>query len=257
MKYLLATLAFAIGVTSAHADELSDATSALDKKNYPVAVAAFTRLADAGNAEAAFRLGELYWYGEGVPLDRARGDALFARAAAAGNQGAMAALKLSAQRQAHLTDIAWWTTDYKGADLTAGQYNCVAPVFPVYSETKRGVTAVGDSYTAYVDCYNRFVDNISAAMPAGKRIPEDVAILMSEEELTQARAHLSEVYAAVAARGKTVADRTLAQNATWSKATADYLTTQNLRRDTYLVEMERQRVSNAGALVDGRPASRK
>ena len=257
MKHLMAGLVFAICAGSVYADQLSDAASALEKKNYPVAVAAYTKLADAGNAEAALRLGEMYWYGEGVPLDRAKGDALFARAAAAGNRDAAASLKLSAQRQAHMADIAYWTSGYNGADLSAGKFNCVAPTYPPYSETKRAVTEVGDAYNAYIACYNGFVDNLSAAMPAGKRIPEEVALLMSEEELTQARAHLTKVYMDAAARGKAVADATLARNALWTKDTSEYLANQNRRRDMYLIEMERQRVSNAGALAGDRPASRR
>lgn len=252
MKFLLAALALAVGASSAHADDLSDAANALDKKNYPVAVAAYTRLADAGNAEAAFRLGELYWYGEGVPLDRAKGDALFARAAASGNQGAAAALKLSAERQAHLKDIAWWTSGYFGAELFAGKFKCVAPTYPVYSESKRDINAVSDSYANYINCYNGFVDNLSAAMLAGKQIPEAVAILMSEEELATARAHLGRVYADIAARGKAAADQALAQNAAWTKSTEAFLTAQKLRSDTYMIEMERQRVSNANAINMGR-----
>ncbi|MDB5961058.1 MAG: hypothetical protein JWP59_2352 [Massilia sp.] len=252
MKHWIAALVLVAGAGSVCADELSDAASALDKKNYAVAVASYTKLANAGNPEAMLRLGEMYWYGEGVPLDRAKGDALFAKAAAAGNQGAAASLKLSAQRQARMADIAYWTSGYDGADLTAGKYACVAPVFPPYSETKRAVAAVSDSYAAYIACYNAFIDNIGAAMPAGKRIPEEVALLMSEDELAQARAHLDKVYTAAAARGRAAADQTLAQNAAWAKGTEEYLKTQQLRRDQLQAEMDRQRASNANTSVGGR-----
>ena len=257
MKHLIAALALLAGVGTVCADELSDAASALDKKHYAAAVASYTKLANAGNAEAAFRLGEMYWYGEGVPLDRAKGDALFAKAAAAGNQSAAVSLKLSGQRQARMDDINYWTGGYDGADLTAGKFNCVAPVYPPYSETKRGITAIGDAYAAYVACYNGFVDHLGAAMPAGKRIPEEVALLMSEEELAQARTHLTKVYTAAAERAKTGADTASARHAAWSKDTEQYLATQNQRRDQYLKEMDLQRKSNAGALVDGRAGSRK
>ncbi len=106
MKRFIAGVVLAALAAGVSADELSDAASALQKKNYTVAVAAYTKLADAGNAEAALQLGELYWYGEGVPLDRAKGDVLFARAAAAGNKNAIDSMTLSARRQARLADIA-------------------------------------------------------------------------------------------------------------------------------------------------------
>lgn len=252
MKHWIAAMLLVAGAGTVCADELSNAASALDKRNYAVAVASYTRLADAGNAEAMLRLGEMYWYGEGVPLDRARGDALFAKAAAAGNQAAAANLKLSSQRQARMADIAWWTGGYDGADLSAGKFACVAPVYPPYSETKRAVTAVSESYAAFIACYNGFVENIGAAMPAGKRIPEEVALLMSEDELGQARAHLAKVYSAAAARGKAVADRTVASDAAWTRDTEEYLKTQQLRRDQLKAEMNVQRAANASSTLGGR-----
>ena len=252
MRHLIAAIALLASAGAVCADELADAASALNAKNYAVAVASYTKLANAGNAEAALRLGEMYWYGEGVPVDRAKGDALFAKAAAAGSEAAAANLKLSSQRQARLADISYWTSGYNGAELTAGKFNCVAPVFPQYSESKRAINIVSASYASYIACYNAFVDNLGAAMPAGSRSPEDVALLMREEELNQARAHLGKVYGAAAARGKAAADQTTAQNAAWTKATEDFLVAQKLRADTYIVEMERQRKANAGSTTGGR-----
>ncbi|MET0855334.1 MAG: hypothetical protein ABWY27_01175, partial [Telluria sp.] len=62
---------------------------------------------------------------------------------------------------------------------------------------------------------------------------------------------LGKVYAAVAARGKLTADQTLAAREKWMTETTSYLTTQNLRREQHLAEMERQRRSNANALIEG------
>ncbi|MDB5961060.1 MAG: hypothetical protein JWP59_2354, partial [Massilia sp.] len=64
--------------------------------------------AEKGDPAALLRLGEMYWYGDRAPLDRVRGDLMFARAAAAGSPQAPAALKMSAQRQRQLADIEWW-----------------------------------------------------------------------------------------------------------------------------------------------------
>lgn len=253
MKLLVASLALVFAVTSVHADGLKDASAALQNKNYSVAVALFTKLADAGDAEAALQLGELYWYGEGVPVDRAKGDALFARAAAAGNRNAASSLKLSAQRQARLADIAFWTSGYSGADLNAGKFDCVAPAFPPYSETKREVKTINEAYSAYTACHNGFVDHLAAAMPAGKRIPEDVMLLMSEQELGQARAHLEKVYANIAKSRKTAADRTVEEHTAWLTKTEQYLVNENKRRDQFITESTRRLQPNSTA--NGFPGS--
>ena len=89
-RIALFCLACAVG-GHASADELVDANAALQQKNYPVALKLFGKLASDNNHEAQLRLGEMYWYGEGAPLDRAKGDALFAQAAAGGDPGAVAA----------------------------------------------------------------------------------------------------------------------------------------------------------------------
>lgn len=249
MKRCIAVLMLVLGAGAAWADDLADANNALSSKNYPQALSLYTRLASAGNPEAALRLGEMYWYGEGVALDRAKGDALFAQAAAAGNRAAVAATTLTGQRQQHQADIAHWTTGYDGADLVAGKFNCVAPVFPPRTETKRAVNAIAATSDAYTACYNGFIENLEQALPLGKRIPEEVAILMSEQELSQAREHLGKVYAAVAARGKLAAQQVVAQREKWMAETTAYLTSQKLREEQYMTEMNRQRSSNA-AVID-------
>lgn len=235
MKHrVIACMLLVLGTGAACADELANAARALTTKHYPEALATYTRLAQAGNPEAALRLGEMYWYGEGAPLDRARGDALFAKAAAGGSKAAVAATSLTRQREQQLPAIAYWATGYDGADLTAGAFHCVAPDQPQHSETKRSIAAVSASNDAYNACYNGFIDNLISAMPPGKRIPDDIVILMSEQELSQARAHLGKVYAAVAAREKRVADQVVAKRAAWVDATLSYFTTEKLRSNRYV-----------------------
>ncbi len=126
VRIALFCLACVVG-GSAHADELADANLALQQKNYPVAVKLFGKLAAGNNSEAQLRLGEMYWYGEGVAIDRSKADTLFAQAAARGNQDAIAATKLSGQRAARGADIALWTGGYTGAELRSGKLACKTP----------------------------------------------------------------------------------------------------------------------------------
>jgi TPR repeat protein len=241
MKRFIATLFLILGASTAWADELADAAKAVSAKDYPQALAIYTKLAHAGNPVATLRLGEMYWYAEGVPLDRAKGDALFAQAAAAGNEAAVAATGLSRQRQQRLADIAYWTSTYDGADLFPGKFGCAEPAFPKFSDNKRTILAVAAAAETYTACYNRFIDNVADAVPPGKRIPKEVALVMSEQEFNQAREHLTKVYKQVVARERIVADRMMAQRHAWMTETVINVKTQVTRRDFLLAEIQRER----------------
>lgn len=243
VRTLLFCVAMAVAGASAAADDLGNANVALQQKNYPTALQLFGQLAAGGNPEAQLRLGEMYWYGEGVALDRAKGDALFAQAAAKGNQEALAATSLSARRAARSADIAWWTSDYQGLDLTSGQWRCTPPVIAQQSSSNADIKATSDAIKAWSDCYNGFVDHVSQALPPGKAIPGDLLELMSELELAQSRAHLDQVYARVLADAKARADATLARRDAWEKATQAYAKTANAQvaADSKLIQDKLER----------------
>jgi TPR repeat protein len=230
MRKLLFFLAIAF-CTSVFADELADANKLIDARSYAQGIALLTKLSDGGNSNAQLRLGQVYWYGEGVPVDRARGDALFAKAAAGGNADARIAMGMTAARSQHMQDIAYWTTNYDGADLTSGQYACKAPEFPAKSTTRGEVLATSKAMNDWRACYNGFVRNLDDAMPAGKRIPVDIADLMTDQEMNQARAHLDQVYSRVAANSKAGADRTLAAYGSWHNETMAYMRQKNIEAE--------------------------
>lgn len=243
MRSLLFVLALSL---SAHvaADELSDANRALAARSYPEALQQFTKLAKAGNAEAQLRLGEMYWYGEGVALDRARGDALFAQAAAGGNQEAVAAQALSARRARQAADIAYWTGGYDGADMTAGKYQCAAPAIPAVSRTNADIKATNAAIGAWQACHNGFADNLNSALPPGKRIPPDIAVVMSEQETQQAKAHLDKVYGGIMDRVQAGATAIMAQRAKWEAATLASAEEQN-RATEVLVRQAKVELENS------------
>jgi TPR repeat protein len=247
MRRSLLCLLFALSV-NAMADELADANKLIDAKSYPQAISMLARLSEAGNTNAQVRLGQVYWYGEGVPVDRTKADALFARAAAGGNADAKVAMGLSAARQQHMDDITYWTAKYDGADLTSGQYDCQPPVLPHISATRDEVKATSAAVNQWKACYNGFVKNLGDAMPAGKRIPVEIADLMTDQEMNQARTHLDQVYGRVAASSRASADKTLADYDRWQKDTTDYLRQQNLEaqrlmRDNEIANQNMSRVA--------------
>ena len=240
VRIALLCLACVVG-GSAAADELADANQALQQKNYPVALKLFGKLAAASNSEAQLRLGEMHWYGEGAPLDRAKADALFAQAAASGNLAAVAATKLSGQRAAHAADIALWTGGYTGAELRAGNFDCKAPVIPATRSTgNEEIKRVGADISAWATCYNAFVANMTSLMPPGKAIPPHILEVMSEQELAQSKEHLDNVYKRVIAAVKTDAEPLIARRTKWETDTADYVKMENelIRQRTLAAERE-------------------
>lgn len=252
MRAFLFALSLAVS-GAAVADDLADARTALAAKSYPQAMQLFSKLADAGNAEARFRLAEMLWYGQGVAPDRARADALFAQAAAAGIAEARTALTLSSRRAQRSDEIARWTGSYDGADLTAGQYRCERPAIPAMSKTNADIVATNAAFNAWTVCYNGMIANLADAMPAGKRVPAETVDVMSEAELDLARVHLDRVYGNVAERAQAEAGEVVAQHGAWERATVAFVADANkqasVRRD-----MEKQQLELRMHQIAGRPA---
>lgn len=208
----------------AHADALSEANRLLAEKSWPEARHAFEQLAKAGNAEAKLRLGEMFWYGDGGPPDRVRGDALFAEAAAAGNAQASQNLTLSNRRAARLAEITYWVEQYSGEDLVAAEHACEVPALPDVSRNKAQVRSAAGKYADWTDCMKSFAESLSGSRAAGNRIPGDLAELMSSDEARKAGERLNGAYARVYQMAQEDMQMGAARYLAWEKATRDYLT---------------------------------
>ncbi|GAB3460672.1 hypothetical protein GCM10027321_20350 [Massilia terrae] len=206
---------------SAAADVLSEANQLLAKGSYGEAFPVFQMLANTGNPEAKLRLGQMYWYGKGLPADRAKADKLFAEAAAAGNAEAKDALSLSSRREAHAAEIGKWAA-YDGADLTSGKYACAEPAIGELSKTNAEIKATTEGYKAWSACYNGFVADLQGPLAPAKRIPADLFALMSEAEQDDAMAHIAKSTGAAASKAGASAKTVIARYDSWEKATAAY-----------------------------------
>jgi TPR repeat protein len=226
MKRLL-LLAGLLACSIAHADPLSDANALFAKKAYPEALAAYAKLANAGNVEAQQHLGEMYLYGEAGTADEAKAEQWFRKAAAKGNAVALASLDLIRQRGARRDDIAYWTTNYDGAELKAGKFHCVTPRIPSISKQKEEIERVSNAISKWQACHNGFVDNLNAASPLVKQIPEDIAKLMNAAETERARVHVTQVQDNLAEEAKIDAKLLLADIAVWRGATEAYVSEHN------------------------------
>lgn len=227
MKRLLHCLILLCAVAGmARADELAEAAKAVDAKSYDIALRMYSRLAQNGNAEAQFRLGQMVWYGEGATADPARARGLFQQAAAAGNANAVAALKVMDQRAAGAADIAYWTDSYDGADLKAVSA-CKSPMIPAVSKTNEEIVAVFKAMSEWRNCYNGFVAKINAALPVGTAIPANVQAMMNEQEYIKAQTRLNNVYADLTNQQAPKAQATLDGFDAWLSSTEKYAVEHN------------------------------
>ena len=242
---------------SALADDLATADKLLNAREYAQALPIYAKLAAAGNPAAQFHLGEMYWYGEGVPADMAKGDEWFRKAAAAGSAEAREALALSAQRKARQPDIDYYVQRYDGADVALAKFNCGQPAIPARSENNKDIKEISGAIDKWQACYKGFIKNLQDQLPAGKAIPADLANLMTDAEIQQATARMNQAYAEVNAEAKKQSDQIMAASDSWHKQTAEYVHTENARTQQVLLERERELRATADAEHNSGPVPTK
>jgi len=228
MKRLLCVALVTVS-SFANADDVGDADRLLAARDYGKALPIYQRLAEAGNAQAQLRLGEMYWFGDGTPSDLNKAAQWFQKSAAAGNADAAASLASLKRRETHGSDITYWTTAYQGEDLVSGKFACKAPAVPAVSRTTADIKAVNTSIKDWRDCYNGFVENVNAALPPGKMIPAEVLDMMTPAEAQQAQRHLDQVYNKVIADARRDAQALTAREEAWLKETERYVSAENQR----------------------------
>jgi len=211
----------------AFAGELEDANALFEKKDYAGAIKIYTRLANAGNPDAQQALGQMYWYGEAGQVDEARAAELFRKSAAKGNKIAVASLEMMDQRVKRRADIDYWIKGYDGADLKSGEYRCPVPRIPTMSKINEEIDRIGAAVKNWQDCYNRFVTNLNASMPLTKRVPADIAKLMTKDETEKSTAYLTQLEANMTEEAKVSSKLVLADFAAWRTATEAYVTEHN------------------------------
>lgn len=224
-KYLFVLSLLVSGAV--YADPIADANALFAKKSYPQAMQAYTKLANAGNAEAQLHLGEMHLYGEAGAVDLEKAEVWFKKSAAKGNKTAIAALEMMKRRETRRADIEYWTSKYDGAELKSGKYRCTAPRIPAMSKQNDEIDAIGAKMAAWQECYNGFVQNLNASSPLTKLIPKDIADLLTKDENEQAAKHLAQVQANLAEEARVSSKLVLADFAVWRDATDKYVTEHN------------------------------
>lgn len=224
-KYLFCLTLLLCG--AAQADDLSSANALFAKKEYAQALQLYTKAANAGNAEAQLHMGEMYLYGEAGSIDLAKAESWFKKSAAKGNKTAIGALEMMKQRELRKDDIAYWMSKYDGADLISGKYRCPTPRIPAMSKVNDEIAAISAKVQAWQVCYNGFVENINAASPLTKRIPKDVADLLTKDEHAVATAYLATLQSRIVEEARIASKVLLADYAVWRDATDAYVAEHN------------------------------
>lgn len=223
-----AAAAAAAPASSANAAaELAEADALFASKAYPQALQKYTKLANAGNATAQQHLGEMYFYGEAGTVDMARSADWFRKAAAQGNAVAVASLDMMKQRDARRADLDFWMTKYDGADLRTNEYRCPAPRFPSMSKVNEEIDYYSGKMKEWEACHNRWVKYLNASLPLTRRIPDDVAKLMTKDEMDKATAHLKDVSDRVAEDTKVAGKLVVADFDAWRIGTEAYVNEHN------------------------------
>jgi hypothetical protein len=224
MKKTLMVLALACLPCLALADDLADAVKAWERRDFAVALQGFTRLANAGNAQAQQLLGEMYGFGEGVAEDPALARQWLEQSRAAGNKEAEGSLQVLLARAARKGEIARYQAGAQWSGVSLAGAGCAPPVFPEQSIKAEQIKAIGQQVADYRACYERFVTGIAA-----RKLPDDVASLMSLTELEAARAANEAAIARTAGQAREEATRVIADNDAWVKRSKDYATAYNLK----------------------------
>lgn len=239
MKRLLCVALLAVTGFAA-ADDLVEANRMLAAGEYGKALPIYQRLADAGNAEAQLRLGEMYWFGDGTAPHLGKAAEWFQKSAAAGNADAAASLASLKRRETHGNEVIYWTTTYQGEDLVSGKFDCKLPALPDVSISNEEIKATRTAIKAWRDCYNGFVANVNAALPPGKAIPAETLDMMTPAEAQQAQRHLDQVYNKLISDGRRNADAFMVKETAWLDQTERYVARQNERTEQMRDEIMRE-----------------
>jgi hypothetical protein len=255
MKKLLISLALPLlAATPTWADELHDALHLHAQHQYAQALPLLTKLAEAGNAQAQAQLGDMYWYGDGMPVDLKQAEYWFTKAAQSGDAKAQGSLAVMRARVARKDDIAYYTTRFDGGELQFSKARCVRPVVPAVSKSNEDIRRVSADVRQWVDCYNGYARKLSAAQPPLKLVPKDILDIMSDDDVAHAQALMDKTLAAQADDARKLALQVNTETEAWHAATEAYVKEANNGKGGMSLaewdDMQRAHANQAGSYND-------
>ncbi|MFZ6800664.1 M56 family metallopeptidase [Undibacterium sp. Di24W] len=179
-----------------------EASIAYQKQDYANAFALLNPLAEASYPEAQSLIGEMYWQAQGVTEDHALAKIWFEKAAAQNNSHAQQRLQQLRVRQARQTELNFYTTDFNADHLKLSENKCPSPQIGLPSEVRKLNQASLQSINAWENCYNQFVEKLQQRFEQQTLVPDDLAVIMTNKELAQAKNLMKQTYLAIANEAK-------------------------------------------------------
>ena len=227
MKKISLALLLMAGIGFAQAGELQDAQKLWEGKEFYKAFQIFDKLAQQGDVSAQWQLGEMYGFGEGTPEDPVKAEYWLKQAQAKGSPEAAASLAAVHQRQNRRAEIAYYTTNFDGANAVYAKFGCARPVIPARSTTNNDVKTVNASIAAWNECYDRFMANLRNVAPIDKTIDPAILPLMSNDEFTKSSALIGKVYEKILADARLIEKSISEESNSWKQETEQYAAVNN------------------------------
>lgn len=209
--------------TGVHADEMSDALTAQQKKDFSQAKQIFSKLAKDGNVKAQEELADMYWYGDGMPIDLAQAEFWFNKAAQGGSEKAKASLQVMKARVDRKQEIAYYTTNFDGGKLQFSNSGCTKPDVPAVSKTNVEIRKVKADVQAWSTCYNDYIKTLSTAPQGLAVVPQDLLSIMSDADVAAATVTIDKKMAGIVLTAKATAEEVNTKVDAWKKDTEAFV----------------------------------
>jgi beta-lactamase regulating signal transducer with metallopeptidase domain len=160
-------------------NSLSEIKNDINAKDFRHAVDLLTPLAEAGNAEAQYLLGELSWYGEGVTANLSVAEKWFRLAAKNGNERAKQFSEMIDKRSLKASEIAFYMNETSGKDFDYLENKCPAPAFKNQSY---------DFNSHQMKAWHKCFRDLSSALTIARQknqliVPRDLLPILTESEI--------------------------------------------------------------------------
>lgn len=209
--------------TTLYADEMSDALVLQQRKEFQQAKQIFSKLANEGNVKAQEELADMYWYGDGMPMDLAQAEYWFTKAAQAGSSKATSSLQVMKARVTRKPEITYYTTDFDGGKLKFSSSGCVKPEVPEVSKNNLEIKKVTADIQTWSSCYSAYLKALSTSPQGLALVPKDLVVIMSDADLAASTQKIDKTMAAIIAEAKSTAQEVNARIDAWKKETEAYV----------------------------------
>ncbi len=203
-------------------DDLNEANRLRIRKDFSRATSMYQMLAEKGSVEAQQALGEMYWFGSGVPSNPKLAEEWFKKASANGSLNADKFLAVLAEREKHQNEIQFFTNEYDGRGLKFVEMNCNRPDFSTAAHNSVDIENMINHINEFASCFNQYGERLNASKDLERVIPNEVLRLMTDEEVEKAINRSTRALATIRLTANMIADDFTMEKRTWETRTREY-----------------------------------